>query len=186
MTTLCDRDLAALQAFTPEQGIRITPWEDRQLQPCSYDLRLGSHFLLPRTELKRPRSIRRADNRFPEYSEITTARLCLKPMEFVLGSTLERVQIGSGYRASVEGKSTLGRLGLMVHCTAGYIDPGFDGQITLELLNVAPYEIDLVAGEPVCQLAVQMLSGAPDRLYGSKGLGSHYAGTQNGAVAPKL
>jgi len=186
VTTLCDRDLYRLQHDVPPgEGVRILPWKAELLQPCSYDLRLGSDFLVPYIKGRGPRSIRRADHRFPEYSAISTQSLCLRPGGFVLGATLETVTIGKWYRARLEGKSTIGRLGLMVHVTAGYIDPGFTGVITLELLNVAPYDIELVAGEPVCQLAVEHLSDCPEKLYGTAGLGSHYQG-QLGVTAPKL
>lgn len=190
MTTLCDRDLRL--ALRATSGLRVEPYPEGRIQPSTIDLLLSSVFLVPRprdfssTEPYWPLvSMARSERKFPEYTTYDQARLDLQPGQFLLASTLERVSIPPHLRARVEGKSTLGRLGLLVHCTAGYIDPGFSGNITLELYNVAPYPITLVAGAPVCQLSVEQLSGVPDALYGSQGLGSHYQGSV-GTVGAKL
>lgn len=185
MTTLCDRDLC--HAYATNELI-ISPWKSARVQPASYDLSLSADFLVPNPRAYGDRvSIRRSDERFPTYTAYTeTVRpLVLNPGQFVLGRTEEWIEVGPALRARVEGKSTIGRLGLAVHCTAGYIDPGFKGHITLELFNMAPYSIELSAGAPVCQLAVEELSAIPERLYGAPGLGSHYQG-QRGVTPPKL
>ena len=100
----------------------------------------------------------------------------LHPGEFVLGSTLERFTLANTIAARLEGKSSLGRLGLLTHSTAGFIDPGFDGCITLELANVSNLPITLWPGMPVVQLAIFTLSSPAEVPYGSGALGSKYQG----------
>ena len=98
----------------------------------------------------------------------------LHPREFTLGSTLEHVALGPTLVGRLEGKSSWGRLGLIVHSTAGFVDPGFRGSLTLELWNLAPLPIILYPGISVCQLSLMTLTTPVDRPYGSPGLGSHY------------
>ena len=98
----------------------------------------------------------------------------LHPGEFVLGSTMERVEMPDDLVGRIEGKSSLGRLGLMVHSTAGYVDPGFHGRFTLELANIATLPILLWPEMKIGQLSVMDLSTPADRPYGSPGLGSKY------------
>jgi dCTP deaminase len=100
----------------------------------------------------------------------------LRNTDFWLASTAETVRIPDDMVAVVNGKSSLGRLGLVVHQTAGFIDPGFRGQITLELTNVSRKPIKLVAGMPICQLVFMKLDSPAERPYGTPGLGSHYQG----------
>lgn len=203
MTTLCDRDLKKA-LHNGQLGISYPEEEEAagsaiaaatlhtRIQPSTIDLLLGSRFLVPRQRdfsgaapYWHPVSIARSERRFPDYTTYDQGRFELAPGQFILASTLERVTIGNLHRARVEGKSTLGRLGLLVHCTAGYIDPGFSGNITLELFNIAPYPIVLVAVAPVCQLSVERLSGQPEQLYGAAGLGSHYQGSA-GTIGARL
>lgn len=98
----------------------------------------------------------------------------LHPDKFVLGSTLERVKLSDDLVARVEGKSSIGRLGLLVHATADYVDPGWGGQLTLELSNVAPLPIRLYCGMKVGQLSFQNLTTLADRPYGHPDLKSRY------------
>ena len=98
----------------------------------------------------------------------------IHPGQFILGSTMETVTMSDDLAARVEGKSSLGRLGLAVHITAGFIDPGFSGQITLEFKNMGNEEIMLRRGQYVAQLSFHQLTGKARRPYGSAGLGSHY------------
>ena len=100
----------------------------------------------------------------------------LHPGEFVLGSSLEEVGIPADLAARLEGKSSLGRLGLMTHSTAGFLDPGFVGHVTLELSNVANLPITLYPGMRIGQIAVFQLTTAAERPYGSRGVGSKYQG----------
>jgi dCTP deaminase len=100
----------------------------------------------------------------------------LHPGEFVLGSTSERVGVPDDLVARLEGKSSLGRLGLLIHSTAGYVDAGWDGQLTLELSNVANLPITLYPGMKIGQISFMRMTTAADRPYGSSGLGSKYRG----------
>jgi dCTP deaminase len=104
----------------------------------------------------------------------------LPPLSFALAHTEQSITLDKTLVARVEGKSTLGRLGLMVHVSAGFIDPGFSGVITLELFNCTRLPIRLVAGMKICQVAISRLEAPASRGYGSPGLGSHYQG-QTGA-----
>jgi dCTP deaminase len=108
----------------------------------------------------------------------------LKPGELVLGTTVERIELGPRVCASIEGKSSLGRMGLAVHVTAGFVDPGFRGQITLELFNLSPSTIRLRPGLAVCQVAFSECVTRAVKPYGSPGLGSRYQ-DQTGAVPVK-
>ena len=100
----------------------------------------------------------------------------LHPGEFVLGSTLERVAVPNDLVARLEGKSSLGRLGLLIHSTAGFVDAGFDGQLTLELSNVASLPITLYPGMKIGQISFQQMTTEADNPYGSNALKSKYHG----------
>lgn len=101
--------------------------------------------------------------------------LFMPPGHFVLAHTLETVSIGAYHVAQVNGKSSWGRLGILVHATAGFVDPGFRGQITLELKNLHHDKaVVLPAGAAICQLVFSTLNSPPSRLYGDPGLRSHY------------
>lgn len=102
--------------------------------------------------------------------------LILEPKLFALGSTMEYIKIPSKYVGRVEGKSSWGRLGLAIHITAGYIDPGFEGNITLELYNFSHKTITIERGTTICQMAVEMLDNEPLKVYGDETLQSHYQG----------
>lgn len=109
----------------------------------------------------------------------------LKPKEFVLATTEEKVGVSTAFVARVEGRSSLGRLGLSVHSTAGYIDPGFAGQITLELTNHTNKTILLYPGMKICQIAFELLVHPSVRYYGHPELNSKYQG-QKGAQGSKI
>ena len=100
----------------------------------------------------------------------------LHPGEFVLASTLEHIEIPADIVARLEGKSSLGRIGLLIHSTAGYVDPGWKGHLTLELSNVASLPITLYFGMPIGQLSFLRLSTAAENVYGSNALNSKYLG----------
>ena len=112
------------------------------------------------------------------------ATFILHPGEFVLGSTLERVRLGTDIVARVEGKSSLGRLGLLVHATAGYVDPGWDGHLTMELSNVSTLPIRLYYGMKIGQLCFFRLTSPSENPYGSEKYGSRYQG-QRGPTAAR-
>ena len=169
-----------------EGRIRIEPFDRDAVQPSSVDLRVSDRFLVFREE-------RRAliDPREPLEGlmrEVVVASgdvFVLHPGEFALGSTLERLTLPNDLVARLEGKSSLGRLGLLIHSTAGYIDPGFDGEVTLELSNVARMPIAIHPGMAIGQVSFLQMTSAADRPYGSEGLGSKYQG-QRGPTASAM
>lgn len=159
-------------------AIAIQPYRAELLQPASMDVLLGPEFKI---QMRVPEEMNividpRLDNSeyfndvfVPEGSEFI-----LYPGDFVLGSTHETIMLGSNFAARLEGKSSLGRLGLVVHSTAGFIDPGFDGQITLELSNVGTIPIALIPGMKIGQLCFFKLPEPTTLMYGSRFAGSHY------------
>ena len=147
----------------------IDPFDDALLQPSSVDLRVSDAFRVFRNN-RQPF----IDPSLPEadLTEVVTIAegepFILHPGEFVLGSTLERVGIPDDLVARLEGKSSLGRLGLLIHSTAGYIDPGFDGTITLELSNVARLPISIYPGMAIGQISFLRMSTPVDNPYRGK------------------
>jgi len=173
---LSDRDIRA----ELEVGrIRIDPLGERAVQPSSVDLRVDASFRVFANH-RYPFIDVRADQ--PDLTELVKVErdeaFILHPGEFVLGSTYERVTLPDDLVARLEGKSSLGRLGLLVHATAGFVDAGFDGALTLELSNVANLPIAIYAGMPIGQLAFFRLSSPAERPYGAEALGSKYQGQQ--------
>jgi dCTP deaminase len=161
---LSDRDLrAAIEART----LGVQPYDPRLVQPASIDVRLDSYFRIFRNH--RYDCIDPAEQQEDLTELVVTPRgepFVLHPGEFVLGTTLERVTLGADLAARLEGKSSLGRLGLLVHSTAGFIDPGFSGQVTLELSNVATLPIRLWPGMKIGQLCVlRMTSPVESKSY---------------------
>lgn len=176
---LSDRDI--LKAVE-DNIINIDPFDKKLLQPSSIDIRISKYF---RTFQNHKYTVIDPAINQPELTEEVVAGeyFVLHPGEFVLGSTLEKVSLGS-VAARLEGKSSLGRLGLLTHATAGFIDPGFEGHITLELSNTANLPIILYPGMRIGQLAFFSLSSPPINMYGSEKLGSHYFG-QEGPTASR-
>ena len=158
-------------------SIRLDPFEADLIQPASIDVRCDRRFRVFRNsrygviDVKTP---------MPDLTEpVETGEdeaFILHPGEFVLGATLERVTLGVDLVARLEGKSSLGRLGLQVHSTAGFIDPGFDGHVTLELANVSNLPITLYAAMKVGQISFLEMTTPAAKPYGSSGLGSKYQG----------
>ncbi|MBC3194621.1 dCTP deaminase [Pseudonocardia sp. C8] len=155
----------------------LDPWDVEMLQPSSVDVRLDRYFRV--FQNSRYTHIDPAQ----QQDELTTPvetpdgeSFVLHPGEFVLGSTFERVGLPDDLAGRLEGKSSLGRLGLLTHSTAGFIDPGFTGHITLELSNVANLPITLWPGMKIGQLCLFRLSSPAERPYGSEGVGSRYQG----------
>jgi dCTP deaminase len=171
---LSDRDLVA---EVKAGQLRLEPFEPGLVQPSSIDVRLDRWFRIFNNHLYThiDPSIRQDDLTTPvEVAE--GEPLVLHPGEFVLGSTLEIITLGDGLAARIEGKSSLGRLGLLTHSTAGFIDPGFSGHVTLELSNVATLPIKLWPGMKIGQLCVFRLSSPAEHPYGSAVYGSRYQG----------
>ena len=169
---LSDRDIRA----EVESGrVRLEPYEPTMVQPSSIDVRLDRFFRVFE------------NHRYPhidpaqEQSELTREvepigdePFILHPGEFVLGSTYEVVSLPDDVAARLEGKSSLGRLGLLTHSTAGFIDPGFTGHVTLELSNVATLPIKLYPGMKIGQLCFFRLTSPSEHPYGSEASGSRY------------
>jgi dCTP deaminase len=174
---LSDRDiLAALAA----QEIELDPFDRQLLQPASVDIRVSSRFLIFSNHRYTSIDPRQRQEELTQLVEVAEdGCFILHPGEFVLGSTLERVSLGAGHVARLEGKSSLGRLGLLCHATAGWIDPGFSGRITLELSNVAQLPIKIYPGMPIGQLSFARLSSPAERPYGSPECGSRYQGQED-------
>jgi len=150
--------------------IYLTPYDPALVQPASIDLRLGSEFICYR------RTSEPVDPEVPEKLEKFTVseKLILYPGDFVLGTTVEWIGVGSGIGAQVNGKSTLGRLGLIIHSTAGFVDPGFKGNITLEMTNINCRPILLRPGMKIAQIAFFKMDAKAKVPYGHEALGSHY------------
>ncbi len=167
----------------------IEPLDDPglQIQPASVDLRLGRTFLeFQRTNIPciHPGSEREIDEYVDEVVVPEGEDFILHPGDFVLGTTLERVEIPPDLIAHVEGRSSLGRLAIVVHATAGLADPGYQGQITLELSNLGAAPVALAPEMRISQLTFTELSSRADRPYGEE-RGSKYQ-NQEGPQASKI
>ena len=171
---LSDATIARLLA---EGRIEIDPYDDALLQPSSVDVRVDRLFRVFH------------NNRYPfidvkvEQAELTELvevdedqHFVLHPGEFVLGSTLERIRLPDDLVARLEGKSSLGRLGLLIHSTAGFIDPGWDGHVTLELSNVANLPITIYHAMKIGQISFMRMTEPASAPYGSDTTGSKYQG----------
>ena len=156
--------------------IEIDPYDAALLQPSSVDVRVDRLFRVFRNN-RAPYIDVKVEQDLTELVEVADEEpFILHPGEFVLGSTLERVRLPDDLVARLEGKSSLGRLGLLIHSTAGFIDPGWDGHVTLELSNVANLPITIYYGMKIGQVSFMELSEPAESPYGSGGLGSKYQG----------
>lgn len=157
--------------------IRIEPCDPDDIQPSSVDLHLGSKFRVFRNSRYPYIDPGRHQAGLTEMVEASAEEpFVLHPGEFVLGATVERVGLPDDIVARLEGKSSLGRLGLLIHSTAGYVDPGWEGTLTLELSNVANLPIVLTPGMPIGQISFFRMTSPVERPYGTPGLGSKYQG----------
>ena len=179
---LSDRDiLAEIEA----KRISVEPYDEAMIQPSSVDIRLDRYFRVFDNH-KYPHidpAVEQADLT-REVEPEGDDPFILHPGEFVLGSTYEVCTLPDDIAARVEGKSSLGRLGLLTHATAGFVDPGFSGHVTLELANVATLPIKLYPGMKIGQLCFFRLSSPAEHPYGSEKYGSRYQG-QRGPTASK-
>ena len=163
----------------------VEPLAEDAVQPASLDIRLDRDFRVFRHHRRAYIDVRESVEDLTEVETIADDEaFVLHPGEFVLGSTRERVQLGDDIVARVEGKSSLGRLGLLVHATAGYVDPGWDGHLTMELSNVSTLPIRLYYGMKIGQLSFANLTTPADHPYGSPALHSKYQG-QTGPTASR-
>ena len=157
--------------------IVIDPVDDADIQPSSVDLRLDRYFRVFRNHTQRVIDVKEDQENLTELVEIPQDDVfILHPGEFVLGSTAERVALPDDLVARLEGKSSLGRLGLLIHSTAGFVDAGWDGHLTLELSNVANLPITLYPGMKIGQISFLRMTTPADAPYGSASVGSKYKG----------
>ncbi|MGH9301022.1 MAG: dCTP deaminase [Acidimicrobiales bacterium] len=155
--------------------IVIEPFDDGCVQPSSVDLHVDRFFRLFRNHSMRVIDVKEDQEELTELVEIRHGDpLILHPGEFVLGSTAERVALPADLVARLEGKSSLGRLGLLIHSTAGFVDAGWDGHLTLELSNVANLPITVYPGMKIGQISFLRMTTPADHPYGSSSVGSKY------------
>lgn len=157
--------------------IVIDPLDESMIQPSSIDVRVSNLFRVFRNHSAGIIDVKQDMTGLTELIEIPEDGVfMLHPGEFVLGSTLERVAVPNDLVARIEGKSSLGRLGLLIHSTAGFIDAGFDGHVTLELANVASLPITLYPGMKIGQVSFMQMTTPADKPYGKGARGSKYLG----------
>jgi len=169
---LPDRDL---KAAIGQGRMGLSPYDEAMVQPSSIDVRLDRYFRVFANHRYTHIDPAVAQEDLTEQVEPDgDEAFILHPGEFVLGSTLEVITLGDDLAARLEGKSSLGRLGLLTHSTAGFIDPGFSGHVTLELSNVANLPIRLYPGMKIGQVCVLRLSSPAEHPYGSSVYGSRY------------
>ena len=180
---LSDRDIKA----AVESGrIGIDPYAADHVQPSSVDLRVDRVFRVFENHLYPfidPKTYQ--PDLTKEMAVEQDGRFILHPGEFVLGSTYERIRLSDDVVARLEGKSSLGRIGLLIHSTAGFVDPGFDGYLTLELANVANLPIAIYPGMLIGQVSFYQLSSPAEHPYGSLTARSKYQG-QRGPTASRI
>lgn len=171
---LSDRDI---RARLGGGDLGIAPFDEALIQPSSVDVRLDRYFRVFNNQRYTHIDPMQQQDDLTSPVEVGGADpFVLHPGEFVLGSTLEVITLADDLAGRLEGKSSLGRLGLLTHSTAGFIDPGFSGHITLELSNMANLPITLWPGMKIGQLCLFMLSSPAEHPYGSEIYGSRYQG----------
>lgn len=169
---LSDRDIIKR---VKEGGLVIEPFKEEYVQPSTVDLELDSKLRVFNNFELGVIDLRQKEDPSREV-EISEKGFIIHPNEFLLGSTVERFKIPLDLAGKIEGRSSLGRLGLIIHATAGYIDPGFCGDITFEISNISRTPIKIYAGMRIAQICFLKMSGPVGRPYGSKELGSKYQG----------
>jgi dCTP deaminase len=153
------------------------PYEPSMVQPSSVDVRVDNRFRVFHNARYPFIDVRQPMQDLTELVEVAGDEpFILHPGEFVLGQTLERVRLPDDLVARLEGKSSLGRLGLLIHSTAGFVDAGFEGNLTLELSNVANLPITIYRGMPIGQISFMRMDGPVESPYGSRDTGSKYQG----------
>ena len=157
--------------------IVIDPLDESCIQPASVDVHIDRKLLVFRNSRRPYIDVREDLEGLTEMEEIPEGQpFMLHPGEFILGSTLEYIGVPDDLVARLEGKSSLGRIGLLIHSTAGYVDPGWKGHLTLELSNVSNLPVTLYYGMKIGQISFLRLTTAAEHLYGSPELGSKYQG----------
>ncbi len=189
MAILPDKEIKRLvrerKAVHVEEGPEIN--EELQIGPSSMDLRMGYEFGVLNTrklDIVDTKSMERYSNYMKKEKHSAEEGVIVHPGEFILGTTLETVKCPSNLVARVEGRSSYGRLGIIVHATAGYIDPGFKGDITLEIQNLGNAPVKLYPEDRVCQLVFETMTSEAENPYGDK-MDTKYMG-QTGATGSRL
>ncbi len=160
---------------------------DLQLGPSSFDLRLGYEFGVLNTrklEMVDTKDMSSYEDYISKERHSTDEGVVIHPGEFILGSTMEKISVPDDMVARVEGRSSYGRLGIIVHATAGFVDPGFEGDITLEIQNLGNAPVKLYPEDRICQLVFETMTSKADKPYGDK-KDTKYMG-QTGATGSKL
>ena len=166
--------------------IMVEPLDENAIQPASIDLRLDDMFRIFKVTTRPYVDVREPVDDLTELVTITHDQpFILQPGAFCLATTLETITLPDDLVARVDGRSSLGRLGLLVHATAGYVDPGWTGKLTLELSNQSQMPIALYYAMRISQISFFTLSSPVDRPYGSPGLGSKYLG-QTGPTPSRI
>ena len=157
--------------------IIIEPFDAGCIQPSSIDVKIGNLFRVFRNHTSAVIDVKQNQEDLTELITIPEDGVfMLHPGEFVLASTIERIGVPDDMVSRIDGKSSLGRLGLIIHSTAGFIDPGFDGHVTLELTNIATLPITLYPGMKIGQVSFMQMTTAADHPYGKGAAGSKYQG----------
>ncbi len=171
---LSDRTLKEL---IRSKHLLISPFDPDLIQPSSYNLRLANKFRIFKNAQQAFLDVREPVTDYMEVIEIPDDQpIVIHPHEFILGETVEYFEIPTDLVGRLEGKSSLGRLGIIIHSTAGYVDPGFKGTLTLEISNLANIPIKLYPKMKIAQMSFHYLSTPADLPYGHKKLGSKYQG----------
>ena len=166
-----------IKEYLSNGKILIDPIDQNDIQPASVDLHIDKGILIFKNSAEPCIDLRKELPNLTESIEIKKGEpFMLHPGEFVLASTIERVKLSDNVVGRLEGKSSLGRLGLVIHSTAGFVDPGWKGHLTLELSNLSNLPITLFYGMKIGQISFLELTTPATRLYGSKELGSKYQG----------
>lgn len=161
---------SSLRALLASGQIVVEPLEDGQIQPASIDLRLGEHFLKLDEDITESITL---DKPLP-YVEIRKEEIVIPPHTFLLATTREYIRLPQDITAFVEGRSSIGRIGLFIQ-NAGWVDPGFAGNITLELYNANRLPIRLTSGRRICQIVFARMDGPASRPYAGKYQGQRAA-----------
>lgn len=169
-----------------KKSIILNPFYEECVQPSSVDLHLGKEFLIFNNHKASLIDTRKGAKELMEKVGVGKDQpLVVHPREFVLGTTEEWVEVPDFLVGRLEGKSSLGRIGLVIHSTAGYVDPGFKGQLTLEISNLANLPIALYPGMRICQISFLKMTTPAKYPYGHKRLVSHYQ-DQKGVMGSSL
>ncbi len=175
MAILSDK---TIKEYLEESKIVIDPLKDeQQIQPSSVDMRLGDEFKVFKV-IRKPYIDPKDEEDIAEYMESSTVpegeAFIIHPNEFALATTQEYVKVPDDLVARVEGRSSMGRLGVTMHVTAGYVDPGFEGRITLEISNIGAMPVALYPGQRVCQLVFETMTTPAELPYGHPKRNSKY------------